>query len=374
MKSTFFTYEGKRKSLVGKSEQNIILERIAIAKENAGNKYVTSAPLGQKSEEENKMTASFNLGAMLGGNDTVSDVQSQVQQIPCDMLIPYHNHPFKLYEGERLDDMEQSIKENGVLIPIIVQPNGAGKYEILIGHNRWNASKRVGKLTVPAIVKDGLTPEEAEMYVVESNLMQRGFDNLKISEQAAVIASRYEKMFSQGKRTDIIKELQAIENPGIQPEEDKQTKPKNSREKVGEEYGLSRNSVARLLRINKLILGLKNLVDDGNIPIRAAVDLSYLTEKDQNMVVNPAKKFKVDMKKAELLRNFSEAQGLNLMTIIRILNGTYLAEQKPPKPKTVKLSNDIYCKYFKEDVQPDEVAQTITNALELYFSNNKERN
>lgn len=312
------------------------------------------------------MTADFNLGAMLSSSATSA---VQVQQISCDMLVPYHNHPFQLYEGERLDDMEQSIKENGVLIPIIVQPIDFGKYEILIGHNRWNASKRVGKLTVPAIIKEGLTPEEAEMYVIESNLMQRGFDNLKISEQAAVIASRYEKMFSQGKRTDIIKELQSIESSNVQSdEEDEQTKPKNSREKVGEEYGLSRNSVARLLRINKLIFGLKKLVDEHIIPIRAAVDLSYLSDEEQNTVVNPAKKFKVDMKKAELLRDLSEAKGLNLMTVIRILNGSYLAEQKPLKPKTVKLSNDTYSKYFKDDVQPDEVTQTIEKALEMYFT------
>lgn len=117
-------------------------------------------------------TPQFDLSAML-------TQQTAVQQIPCEMLHPYHNHKFELYTGERLEDMVASIKENGVLSPIIVQPDGDG-YEILIGHNRWNASKLAGLPSVPAIIKAGLTEDEAEMYVIESNVMQRGFENLRI--------------------------------------------------------------------------------------------------------------------------------------------------------------------------------------------------
>ncbi|MBR1382698.1 MAG: ParB N-terminal domain-containing protein [Ruminococcus sp.] len=150
----------------------------------------------------------FDLGAML----SAPAVQSAVQQIPCDKLHPYHNHKFELYTGERLDDMVASVQENGVLSPIIVQPDG-DEYEILIGHNRWNASKIAGLSAVPAIVKTGLSEDEAEMYVIESNVMQRGFDNLRISEQAAVIALRHSEMFSPGKRSDIQRELALLENP-----------------------------------------------------------------------------------------------------------------------------------------------------------------
>lgn len=157
-------------------------------------------------------TPQFDLGAMLS-----APAQTAVQQIPCDQLHPYHNHKFELYSGERLDDMVESIRENGVLSPIIVQPDGDG-YEILIGHNRWNASKIAGLATVPAIIKQGLTEDEALVYVLESNLMQRGFDNLRISEQAAVVALRHKDMFSQGKRNDIIRELAMLENPDAEPD------------------------------------------------------------------------------------------------------------------------------------------------------------
>ena len=87
------------------------------------------------------MTATFDLGAMLS---TPQAVKNSVQQIPCDMLRPYHAHKFSLYTGERLDDMVESVKENGVLTPIVVQPVADG-YEILIGHNRWNTKAKIDK-------------------------------------------------------------------------------------------------------------------------------------------------------------------------------------------------------------------------------------
>lgn len=155
------------------------------------------------------MNTQFDLNAMLSTPETV---KNSVQQIPCDMLHPYHKKNFALYEGERLEDMVESIRQNGVICPIIVQKDDEG-YEILIGHNRWNASKIAGRETIPAIVKEGLSEDEADTYVVESNVMQRGFENLKISEQASVVALRHNQMFSQGKRNDIIRELTLLENP-----------------------------------------------------------------------------------------------------------------------------------------------------------------
>lgn len=329
---------------------------------------LTLSPLDAKSKtEEKEMTAQFNLGAMLGTSPT--NAENQVKQIPCDMLIPYHNHKFELYTGERLDDMVSSIKENGVLIPIIVQPID-GKYEILIGHNRWNASMLAGKQTVPAIVKEGLTEEEAEMYVIESNLMQRGFDNLKISEQAAVIAMRHSQMFSQGKRNDIIRELELIENPSLA--EDNTLSPEDTKldtnKQVGAEYGMSRATVARLIRIDKLIDGIKPLVDDGTIPLRAAVNVSFLDKETQGMLIKLARLHKLDTKKSEQLREYS-TQGLDQLTVIKILTGQIGDVVKSPKPKNVKLSHETYSRYFDDTVKAEEISETIEKALEFYFSN-----
>lgn len=310
------------------------------------------------------MTAKFNLDTMLGASPI--NTENQVRQIPCDMLVPYHSHKFTLYEGERLEDMVQSIKDNGVLIPIIVQPLN-GKYEILIGHNRWNASKLAGLPIVPAIIKTDLTEDEAEMYVIESNLMQRGFDNLKISEQAAVIAMRHSQMFSQGKRNDIIRELQLLENPEQETLSPMGKKSETTSEKLGAEYGMSKNSIARLLRVDKLIDGLKPLVDDGTIPVRAAVNVSYLNDEVQAMLIKLARIYKLDIKKSEQLRIYSKLHDLDQCTIIKILTGRINNKPKLPKAKTIKISRDTYSRFFDEDVETDEVTKTIEKALEMYF-------
>ena len=137
---------------------------------------------------------------------------NHVQYIPIDMLVPYHKHPFKLYSGERLNDMVESVRKNGILNPILVQPTSNGKYEILSGHNRVQSAKTVGLTTIPAVVKENLSEDEADVYVIETNLIQRGFNDLLISERASVLLSRHSKLFSQGKRNDIINELKKLEN------------------------------------------------------------------------------------------------------------------------------------------------------------------
>lgn len=206
----------------------------------------------------------FNFGAMISQ-------ENQVKHIPVEQLIPYHNHQYTLYEEERRDDMVESIREHGVMTPIICRPHPdedkVGMYEILIGHNRWNCSRLAGLEYVPGIIKENLSDEDAQTYVDESNLLQRGFNELKISEQARVISQRYFEMFSQGKRNDIINEIRMLS--GDAPLE----KKSNSREKVGEEYGLSRNTIARLVRISKLIDNIKQWIDDKSISVRAGVEL-----------------------------------------------------------------------------------------------------
>lgn len=314
-------------------------------------------------------TPQFDLGAMLS---TPAPMLNSIQQIPCEMLRPYHNHKFELYSGERLEDMIASIKENGVLSPIVVQPCENG-YEILIGHNRWNASKLAGLPTIPTIIKEGLSEEEAEIYAFESNIMQRGFENLRISEQAAVIALRHSEMFSQGKRNDILRELALLENPNAEAEETT-LNPLGSKldtsESVGKEYGVSKGSVVRLIRINKLVDELKTLVDSGDIAVRSGVELSFLSNEAQTEVAEQAENFKIDMKKSRQLREAADSKGnIDRDTIIRIITG--MADVKP-KPKSAKISNDIFTKYFDEGAKAKDVTDTVEKALAYYFASMKE--
>lgn len=309
------------------------------------------------------MNGQFDLSAMLS-----APVQTAVQQIPCEQLKPYHNHKFELYTGERLDDMVASIKENGVLSPIIVQPDGDG-YEILIGHNRWNASKIAGLPSVPAIIKTGLSEDEAEMYVIESNVMQRGFENLRISEQAAAVALRHSEMFSQGKRNDILRELALMENPESATSDPVGMKSApDVNDNIGEHYGLGRSTVVRLIRINKLIDELKAFVDSGDIAIRTGVELSFLSDDTQAVIAECAEESKIDMKTAKMLRSSADSEGnIDRYTVHSIVYGED-TEQKP-KPKSVKISHDAFTKYFSKGTKAEEISETIEKALALYFKN-----
>ena len=244
------------------------------------------------------MITTFNMQAMMSQ-------ENQVKQIPCDMLVPYHNHKFELYSGERLDDMVESIRQNGVLIPVIVQPCGEN-YEILSGHNRTNAAKIAGLETVPAVIKEHLTEDEAEMYMIETNLRQRGFDDLKISEQAAVLALRHSRMFTDEKLNMINEELKKLDGGASV----------SKLEATVEEYGMKKDSVARLLRIDKLIPDIKPWVDSKQLAIRSAVEISYIPDKWQEKFYNLLKSEenpeimteKFDMKKASQLRKLYESE------------------------------------------------------------------
>ena len=145
--------------------------------------------------------------------DPVKDMPVPVNgivSIPVKEIHPFHDHPFRLYEGDRLEDMVQSIREHGVLNPVIVRKAARG-YEMLAGHNRTSAAKIAGLTEVPAIVKTDLSDEDAYVYVIETNLLQRSFAELLPSEKVAVLVARYEKISSQGKRNDIRQEIEALE-------------------------------------------------------------------------------------------------------------------------------------------------------------------
>lgn len=306
----------------------------------------------------------FNFGAMLSQNN-------QIKQIPLDMLVPFHNHQFSLYNGERRDDMVESIRKNGVMTPIVCRPNpnGSDTYEILIGHNRWNCSKIAGLETIPAIIKEQLTEEEAQTYVDESNLIQRGFNDLKISEQARIIARRYSEMFSQGKRNDIINEIRALNGES--------ESNGNSREKVAEEYGLGRNTIARLVRISKLCDGILAWLDKGQLAVRSGVELSYLTAEEQSTLLEINTADNNDM-----LMKISEAQARDLrvlsvdckkenleLTGNQILKVLAIKKKKPDKK--IAISPNTYKKYFT-DKSNDEIQQIVEQALEMFYSDRKD--
>lgn len=185
-----------------------------------------------------------------------------VQMVSVDKIKPFHEHPFKLYEGERLDDMVESVREHGILSPVIVMKTADG-YEMLAGHNRHNAAKIAGLREIPALVKEGLSDEEVWIYVVETNVIQRSFSDLSVSERITVLSSRYDRVCGTKKREEIMEELRILNGDGGHHVH-QQVK---SRELIGQEYGMTGRNIARYIRCNQLIPAFKDMLDEGSLAL-----------------------------------------------------------------------------------------------------------
>ncbi|WP_249296065.1 ParB N-terminal domain-containing protein [Fumia xinanensis] len=296
------------------------------------------------------------------------------------LICPFRRHPFRLYEGERLDDFVASVSAHGILTPVIVrkieQDENGYEYEMLAGHNRRNAAMLIGLEYIPCIVKENLSDEEAWIYVIETNVLQRSFSDMLPSEKAAVLSIQYSKMFSQGKRNDIIEELKKLNKPDYSRENiscgSDFHKLKN-RDKLGEAYDLTGRAVANYVRAATLIDPLKNRLDNKELTLTISVTLSYLSETEQQVVesVLSENEYNLDGKKAALLRSYAGRLDKNLTE--QILSGEKMRKPKSNAPPPFKLKAKIYSKYFKPDTKATEIEQVIDEALSLYFSQRKQK-
>lgn len=292
------------------------------------------------------------------------EVPRGVQLIQIKNIQPFHDHPFHLYEGERLEDMIASVKEHGILNPVIVQKIDGG-YEMLSGHNRMNAARLAGLKEVPAIVKTDLSEEEAYVYVIETNLMQRSFSDLLISEKAAVLKARYEKESCQGRRNDIIEEIARLEGKEVEATRGHGDHRMKTRDTIGKEYELSGSSVGRLLKLNDLIKPFKDMVDRGALYTKVALQLAFLPEEEQNMVLNVMneKKTKVSIEMVMKLRSHSGA-------LTDAMVRRYISTE-PVKKKCYKVPARIVDKYFV-GMDPNKVDSIVEQALEAWFRKGKD--
>ncbi len=292
------------------------------------------------------------------------EVPRGVQLIQIKNIQPFHDHPFHLYEGERLEDMIASVKEHGILNPVIVQKINGG-YEMLSGHNRMNAAKLAGLKEVPAIVKTDLSEEEAYVYVIETNLMQRSFSDFLISEKAAVLKARYEKESCQGRRNDIIEEIARLEGKEVEVTRGHGDHRMKTRDTIGKEYELSGSSVGRLLKLNDLIKPFKDMVDRGALYTKVALQLAFLPEEEQNMVYNviKEKKSKITIEMVMKLRSHSGA-------LTDAMVRRYLSTESVKK-KCYKVPARIVEKYFV-GMDPNKVDSIVEQALEAWFHKGKD--
>lgn len=291
---------------------------------------------------------------------TGTEPEGGVQMLPIDAIAPFHEHPFKLYEGERLNDMVDSIREHGILSPVIVQKTASG-YEMLAGHNRQNAAKLAGLTEVPAIVKAGLTEEEAWVYVVETNVIQRSFSDLSVSERIAVLSTRYDRVCGTKKREEILEELHLLNGVGGHHVH-RQAK---SRELIGQEYGMTGRNIARYVRCNQLIPAFKEMLDDGSLTIIAGVELSFLSEKEQDLVLDVMERNCIKLKK-DMADKLRAAAGTITKESVQSVFGVDRPVSEIKRPVSVKLPAKVYSKYFA-NVAAKDVLGILEAALEQYF-------
>lgn len=297
-----------------------------------------------------------------------------IVMLPPQAIRSFRGHPFRLYEGDRLNDLVDSISEHGVLTPAIVRkikPDENGfEYEMLAGHNRQSAAS-IAHRELPCIVKENLSDEDAWIYVIETNVLQRSFSEMLPSEKAAVLALRYSKMICQGRRNDIIEELKRLENPDKIKENEtggSDFHRMKSRDALGTEYNLTGRTVATYIRVNELSVALKIRIDDGEFTIAAAVQLSYLAQEEQQMVetVLQESEYKVSEDKAVLLRSHSGK--LTRERTEQILSGQFNRKPRKATPTTFKVKSTIYKKYFTTSISQKEFDSIVDEALALYFA------
>jgi ParB family chromosome partitioning protein len=297
---------------------------------------------------------------LLMGDIEETEVRNGIQMLPVEGIKPFHDHPFHLYEGERLEDMIASVKEHGILNPVIVQKTPEG-YEMLSGHNRLNAAKLAEMKEIPAIVKADLSEEEAYIYVIETNLMQRSFSDLLISEKAAVLKARYEKESCQGRRNDILEEIARLEGKEVPATGGHGDHRMKTRDSIGKEYELSGSSVGRLLKINDLIKPFKDMLDRGSLYTKVALQLAFLPEEEQVMVYEVVKDANTKISLEMVMKLRSHSGALTEAMVRRYLSIS------PIKKKCYKVPARIVEKYFA-GMEPNQVDNIVEQALEAWFS------
>ena len=290
-----------------------------------------------------------------------SKKKNGVVMLKLDDIKPFHDHPFHLYEGDRLDDMVESIKDHGVLNPVIVRTTEDG-YEMLSGHNRQNAARLAGLTEIPAIVKENLPDTDAYVYVIETNLIQRSFTDLEISEKAAVLKERYDKVLYQRQRESIMAEVAKLEGKPLKGGHGDQHF--NNRDEVGKEYGLSGSSVGRLLKVNDLIVPLRHKLDNGLLIFKVGIQLAFLTEEEQQLVYEQMMELHVKLTMTMAIKLREHSGDLNLAMVRRYLTKTV---EPKDKPMNIKVPETLSKKYFKGKDQK-VIEDIMEKALAAWFA------
>ena len=279
--------------------------------------------------------------------------REQVQQIPIDALHPFTNHPFKVLDDEAMTRTVESIAQYGVLAPLIARPRPDGDgYEIISGHRRQYAAKLAGLDTLPVIVRQ-MSDDAAVILMVDSNLQR---EHILPSERAFAYKMKLDAIKNQGARSDLTST---------------QVAQKLSVEKVGDDAGVSKDTIRRFIRLTNLIPELLDMVDEKKISFNPAVELSYLDESQQ-------RDFLEAMDGTQNAPSVSQAQQLKKMA--QCGEFTYekafdiLGQEKKSEQDTVTIKNDILRKYFPRSYTPRQMEEKIIQLLDAWQKKQQRKN
>ena len=271
-----------------------------------------------------------------------------VLDIPISEISDFPNHPFKVRMDEAMLEMADSIKRYGVLVPGMVRPKEGG-YEMVAGHRRKMGSELAQKATMPCLVRD-LTDDEAIIIMVDSNLQR---ESILPSEKAFAYKMKLDAMKRQGQRTDL------TSSPV-----DKKLKGMTSAQQVGEKSGDSQPQIYRYIRLTYLIPSLLDMVDEGKIAMRPAVELSYLPENEQTILHEMMEMEDCTPSHAQTIkmRQFSESGKLTEEVILSIMQ-----EEKPNQKEQFRMPRERISKYFPTGTPAQKIEDTIVKALDMYY-------
>lgn len=282
------------------------------------------------------------------GSAADAAAKEQRTEMPLSDLHPFEGHPFKVLDDELMEQTVESIRQIGVVSPLIVRPDPEGGFEILSGHRRLHAAQLAGLETVPVIVKE-MDDDAAIIFMVDSNLQR---ENILPSERAFSYKMKLEAMKHQGERGDLTSGQVGQKSVGTV-----------SRDIVAEQAGDSSRNVQRFIRLTNLIHEILDMVDEKKIAFNPAVELSYLKPSEQKEFLEAMDYAQASpsLSQAQRLKKLSQEGGCTLDAMCEVMN-----EIKKDELDHVTIKNEVLRKYFPKSYTPKQMQDTIIRLLEKW--------
>ncbi len=274
-----------------------------------------------------------------------NEKREYVKAISLDKISDFPDHPFKVRMDEKMLEMIESVREYGVLSPAVVRPKEDGTYEMIAGHRRKLASQMADRSDMPCIVRD-LTDEEATIIMVDSNLQR---EEILPSEKAFAYKMKLDAMKRQGQRTDLTSRPLGEKLYSV--------------DKLSQDVPDSARQIHRYIRLTELIEPILDMVDAKKIALRPAVELSYLSQDQQEMLLDTMQLQDCTPSHAQAIkmRKFAEEGRLNEDVILSIMS-----EEKGNQKEQFRIPRERINKYFSPGASAKQIEDTIIKALELY--------